>query len=255
MSRKEGITLSSSLVLLDKQKRILLVSRPSSGTYALACVFPGGATDPEDLDSEYTALRETYEETGIMISSTGTGKLHALYDGSQMLPYAKSAEIAGVDHESMKKALLPFSTWITPKNMPRRFRTTFFLAEIDEEVVDRHGAKVVDAEGLMPVPKSAEGEATQLRWVTPTQLLQEFKDGKVILFPPQFYIAHYLAQFSPKEASDRMGMRVISPIPIRVPGKKGEIIMDWGCGESGHVYQGKGGPKFIVYKKTNDVKL
>src|SRR5215211_3268387 len=63
-----------------------------------AWVFPGGAADDRDGGLRTTALRELAEEAGI--------------------------ELPGPD------ALLPWSRWITPRHLPIRFDTHFFVASV-----------------------------------------------------------------------------------------------------------------------------
>ena len=76
-------------------------------------VFPGGRVDAadasNDADSIYRcALRETFEETGVVLSETD---LH------------------------------PWAHWITPEIEPRRYDTTFFVAAMppDQEAADISG--------------------------------------------------------------------------------------------------------------------
>ncbi len=68
-------TLAASAVILDMQKRILLVQRanpPDEGCWTL----PGGRVDPGET-LELAAIREVFEETGLVIRIVSElGKLH-----------------------------------------------------------------------------------------------------------------------------------------------------------------------------------
>ena len=76
-------------------------------------VFPGGRVDAVDISSEgdpirRCALRETSEETGVVLTETD---LH------------------------------PWAHWITPEIEPRRYDTTFFVAAVpdDQQAADISG--------------------------------------------------------------------------------------------------------------------
>lgn len=68
-------TLAASAVILDEQKRILLIQRanpPDEGCWTL----PGGRVDPGET-LELTAIREVFEETGLVVRTVRElGKLH-----------------------------------------------------------------------------------------------------------------------------------------------------------------------------------
>jgi hypothetical protein len=77
-------------------------------------------------------------------------------------------------HKTAEESLIPYARWITPKMMPKRFDTHFFLGLC---------SKVDDA-----ADGSVDGqEIKSLAWLTPREALQQFSDGKITLFPPQWY--------------------------------------------------------------------
>ena len=117
---------------------VLLARRnPASRFMGGAWVFPGGAIEPADGSLRATAVREVAEETGIELPDPG--------------------------------ALVPFSRWITPKPLPIRFDTHFFLALApagQDPQVD--GAEIVDSGWFPPATALAAHRDGALELVFPT---------------------------------------------------------------------------------------
>ena len=117
---------------------LLLARRnPASRFMGGAWVFPGGALEPADGSLRATAVREVAEEVGV--------------------------ELPGPEE------LLPFSRWITPKPLPIRFDTHFFLALAPDGAVARvDGAEMVDAGWFAPAAALAALARGELDLVFPT---------------------------------------------------------------------------------------
>lgn len=123
-----------------------LASRFMPGVY----VFPGGAVDPKDYDMRtshgpaahvlarlgrkadsalagalpWTALRETWEETGLMVGAAGTAGAARGDDACEALDAYAEAGLApdlGVLDYLMRA--------VTPRYAPIRFNTRFFIAD------------------------------------------------------------------------------------------------------------------------------
>jgi 8-oxo-dGTP pyrophosphatase MutT (NUDIX family) len=163
-----------------------------------ALVFPGGSVDAGDhdiartphlydggegLDAEalgfrIAAIRETFEESGILLAKPR--------GSNEMLSAARAAEIcanyrAAADKDKIflkilnengnlltLNELVPFAHWITPEGMPKRFDTHFFLAAAPPEQVGMHDGK----------------ESTDSIWVSPREALAGGESGRFKLpFP------------------------------------------------------------------------
>jgi 8-oxo-dGTP pyrophosphatase MutT (NUDIX family) len=59
-------TCSAAVAVFDDLGRLLLVKLADTGTWS----FPGGAIDPDELPAD-AAVRECYEETGLLVRLTG----------------------------------------------------------------------------------------------------------------------------------------------------------------------------------------
>ena len=98
---------AATVVLLrdsDAGPEVLLLERPTAGSFGGAWVFPGGRVDPGDrragepeaAAARRAGVRETEEETGLRLEPG---------------------------------ALMPLSCWFPPDNIPRRYQTWFFAAK------------------------------------------------------------------------------------------------------------------------------
>ena len=95
------VPAASVIVLRDEPFEVLLLERHEKSSFVpKAWVFPGGITE-EGEDARATAVRETFEETGITLDP---------------------------------ELLVATSRWITPVGIPKRFDTWFFLAKVGRDV-------------------------------------------------------------------------------------------------------------------------
>ena len=162
-----------------------------------ALVFPGGKADPADFDPELiprltgaatdtdmranqvAAIRESFEECGVLLARP---------DGSdQLIDGARLAELESyrdrlhkgeltitefLEREQLTLAcdlLTHFAHWVTPDMMPKRFDTHFFLAVAPPDHLAIHdGHESVDSVWIRPEDALAEAEAGTKTIIFPT---------------------------------------------------------------------------------------
>ena len=211
--------------------------------------YPGGGVDPRDAEIETAwagpspeqwavafgcdvptarelvcaAVRETFEEAGVLLAGA---------DDGSVVP-----DVSGNDWEEQRQALLsrelslaellagrglvlrsdllrPFAHWITPPVEPRRYDTKFFVA-------------------ALPVGQEARdvsGEADEAVWSTPTAALHELAAGTRPMLPPTSHTLGQLEPF-PDVASALAGsppepLHPISPIFEETPDGRWAVLPD-----------------------------
>jgi 8-oxo-dGTP pyrophosphatase MutT (NUDIX family) len=193
-------------------------------------VFPGGSVDPADAAAEIgwtgpppaqwaawfgtaeplaralvcAAVRETFEESGILLAGASADDL--LADVSTDEWEAERAALEAREHslsELLERRglvlradlLRPMAHWITPEVEPKRFDTRFFVAEVPEGQVCRH----------------VGGEADERVWVRPQAAI----DGGLNLMPPTLAVLQDLASYD-DVAGALAAERPITPILPRL---------------------------------------
>nr|POE62791.1 putative nudix hydrolase 7 [Quercus suber] len=219
---------SSSVLLISPQNQVLLLQRvKQSSSFPSAHVFPGGnvstmhdgaAPPPDDparhVDSpvyRMAAIRETFEESGILLArNNGFGRLlevpeaereagrRGVHGNEVAFPtwLAQKGGRADVD------GLLPFTRWVTPTNVPRRFTTQMYLYFLPTSGGEATagttplGDQDAEAEVVIPPPTTDGGkEHTTARFLPAATWCRLAQQGRIIMFPPQFFLLHQVAQF------------------------------------------------------------
>ena len=139
----------------------------------------GGISDPILLGLRVAAIRETFEESGILLARPrGSNQLVSAERASQVEAAHRAALCEGKIKfaEILAEAklvvaldlLVPYAHWITPAGLPKRFDTHFFLAVAPDDQVGAHDGK----------------EAVDSVWVSPRAALEGATTGRFkLLFP------------------------------------------------------------------------
>ena len=215
---------SSSVLLVSPNNQVLLLQRvKQSSSFPSAHVFPGGnvseahdgrvpSTDSfkRHEDSEVyrmAAIRECFEESGILLArNNGFGRLievpesereegrRAIHSNKITFPQWLAQKGGHADIEG----LVPFTRWVTPTNVPRRFTTQmyiYFLPTLSSTPLSDSSQAGSEEEVKIPMPTTDGGlEHTTARFLPASVWLRLGQENRIILFPPQFFLLHQVAQ-------------------------------------------------------------
>jgi len=213
---------AATIMLLDDRPdlHVLLLRRRAGSAFVGGMyVFPGGGVDPHDADSEVVAscaglddgrasrrlgipdgglaywvaaVRETFEEAGVLLATDAQGKMVDLSPPAVESRFAKlrvevdsgRARLADtVRAEGLRLALDRVhyaARWITPQGPPRRYDTRFFVAALPP--------------GQTPVHD--DREAVDSEWSRPQDALARFAARELSMLPPTVGMLRILAGFS-----------------------------------------------------------
>ncbi|CAG8339467.1 unnamed protein product [Penicillium salamii] len=220
-----------AVLLVSSKNELLLLHRvKTSSSFASAHVFPGGnlstqdgpCPPPEDLarheDSptyRRAAIRELFEESGILLAKNRTsGRMIAVDEptreaGRRLIHQNK----ATFDEWLLKQdahaepdidQLIPFTRWVTPTNVPKRYTTQMYLYFLPLPTdVDTAVLAELPAEGErdeLESPTSDGGiEVTEAQFLPAMEWIDRARKAEIILFPPQFLLLHLVSGFLDKE--------------------------------------------------------
>lgn len=196
----------------------------TSSSFPSGNVFPGGNLDPKH-DGEIPlpndpkrhtdctpyrigAIREAFEESGILLAKDADGRLLSLPEsireqGRKDIYEGKVRFLDWVTEQGGTPdvdGLLPFTRWITPVEVPRRFTTqmyVYFLPlsgawESDIDSVNAGTGKEV----VIPHPTHDGGkEHTAARFDAAGTWIAQSESGEILIFPPQFYLLWHVSKF------------------------------------------------------------
>jgi 8-oxo-dGTP pyrophosphatase MutT (NUDIX family) len=251
---------ASTILLLrdsasDEMEVFMMVRHYEIDFNSGALVFPGGSVDKGDqeiiarpelysggegldaaaLSFRIAAIRETFEESGILLARS---------KGSKALVEAKrAAEIEAAHRAALCDGkttflnvltqnevllaldeLVPYAHWITPEGMPKRFDTWFFLAAAPPEQVGAHDNK----------------ESTDSIWVSPREALAGGESGRFKLpFPTTRNLIRLGKQSSVKAAFDDSRSRpivTVMPVMTRLNGGR-QLRIPREAGYDGEVFE------------------
>ena len=204
----EVIRDAATVVLLATPRRggdpptVLLLERPPQAKFAPGTqVFPGGSVDEADRDPAWeelvelppentfdprapiavrvAAVRETFEETGVLLARHRDGSLATADDVRRLTPLrdvmrsgrpdAFREGLIAADLKPDLEGLIFCAHWITPVGAARRFDTRFFVSQLPP------------GQAAQPDPLA---EHVASRWANPDQALRDAERGLCQLLPP-----------------------------------------------------------------------
>ncbi|THV07815.1 hypothetical protein K435DRAFT_772195 [Dendrothele bispora CBS 962.96] len=192
-----------------------------ASAFAGVTVFPGGNYDPkQDSSIKITAIRETFEESGLLIarptSSSSSQKMPSDADLDKARHEIHSNRILFKDFldqhglEADVDSLIPFTEWITPPGAPRRFHTRFFVTFLP--AASSTGFKSGDKQERIPKPDGGQ-EVITARFLHPSVAFSENRASKITFMPPQYYILstiHDVFSTFPDRSMQRAKIRELS---------------------------------------------
>ena len=220
-----------------------------------ALVFPGGSVDKGDkeiiatpelysggegldettLSFRIAAIRETFEESGILLArpkgssalvdAKSAGEIEAAYRTA--LCEHKTSFLKVLSDNGMVlalDALVPYAHWITPEGMPKRFDTWFFLAAAPPDQVGAHDGK----------------ESTDSIWVSPREALEGGETGRFKLpFPTTRNLIKLGKQDSVEAAlDDSRGKKIVTVTPVMTKTAAGrQLRIPLEAGYDGDVFE------------------
>ena len=250
---------ASTIILVqdgENDIQVYLMRRSSrSSAFAGNYVFPGGTISPQDRDWErwkdyldlgpeeiskrfsvdlspeeaiafgVAAIRETFEEAGVLLARGNSQDLEMLCQ--RRMQEGLSADwfqkqVASEGWILSFSALVPWSHWVTPKLMPKRFDTRFFIA--------------IMPTGQVCVPDARE--TTHGIWISPKEALEKNLEGEIPLSPPTLVSLHELVEYRNSgqlNAGPEDWSWGVPRFPRLVPSQRGPFILQpWDplCDES-----------------------
>jgi hypothetical protein len=250
-------------------------------------VFPGGNYDEQQDESlALTAIRETFEESGLLMASSLNKSIpdEAILNKARIQVHSQNLAFQTFLSEHQLKAdvssLLPFTQWITPESVARsdpyyfihmadtawaqyiiirRFQTQFFITFLPSAP----SAGFYSGDNKERIPTSDGGqEVVSARFLHPTDALSAFAVGGITLFPPQFYLISTLRDILNSRQNTKLqrdqvsslsrgafGSVVITPRLLPEPDEQGYNILAFDGDET------RGGSKGRLHRVLTRTKV
>lgn len=236
---------AATLVLLRETNagvELFMVERAKTMGFAGGMmVFPGGKVDAADIDligdatlaigfaeldpadaaARIAAIRETFEEAGVLLTHGGPVS-EALRDHwrARVVQHEESFAdfLHTTGHRLVADALVPFAHWCPPANLERRrFDTRFYLARMPEGETAWHDG----------------GETVRSRWLTAAEALARADAGESsIIFPTRRNLERLAQHGSIDElivAARAIPIRLVQPMVEDRDGRP-HLCIPEGCG-------------------------
>jgi 8-oxo-dGTP pyrophosphatase MutT (NUDIX family) len=185
----------------------------------LACGFD--ALDPIDAAARIAAIRETFEEAGVLLTEGGpvSEELRDHWRARIVSHEENFADFLRTTGRRLRAdALMPFAHWCPPANLEkRRFDTRFYLARMPEGENARHDG----------------GESVRSRWLTAADALARADAGESsIIFPTRRNLERLALHDSIEAllaAARSTPVRLIQPVIEERDGRP-HLCIPEGCG-------------------------
>ena len=181
---------AATLLLLrdgDKGLQVLMTRRSEQASFAPgAYVFPGGTIDATDAQAStqasrrpgqsdaalveaVAALRESFEELGLLLARNGQGRQPDMADLARLdRRQALWPQLARDGWQLAADEVYPLARWITDRDLPKRFDVPFLVARMPE--------------GQTPV--ADDHEQFEPVWVSPADALARHAAGQFFMVFP-----------------------------------------------------------------------
>ncbi|TWV52758.1 NUDIX hydrolase [Streptomyces misionensis] len=215
----------------------------AGGAYA----YPGGGVDPRDDDTRIrwagptrawwakrlgvdeagaqaivcAAVRETYEEAGVLLAGPGPDTVvgdttGADWEADRAALVARELSFAEFLHRRglvLRSDLLgAWARWITPEFEDRRYDTWFFVAALPE------GQRT----------RNASTEADRTVWTRPAEAAAGYDRGELLMMPPTIAALRELLPYgTAAEALAAADARDLTPVQATARLVDGEIVLSW----------------------------
>lgn len=240
----EAKPAATVILLRDAESgpEVLLMRRHQrSGFVPGAWVFPGGRVDEADGDPRLgdrirglsaapgprfraAALREAFEETGVLLARDSAGAWVADAAGDPGVESVRRAlmdddatlvdVLEALDVMADASVMVHAAHWVTPVVEPRRYDTHFFAVAIPAGRVAR------------PDPR----EMTEAVWLRPGPALERFGRGELPMVFPTVRTLESLAGFGSVDAAlEGLAGRTVEPVLprlVRTPAGVGIVVDD-----------------------------
>jgi 8-oxo-dGTP pyrophosphatase MutT (NUDIX family) len=225
---------------------VYLLRRQSSMAFAGGmCVFPGGGVDRRDFDATVAwagpppadwaarlgvdeaearalvcaAVRETFEESGVLLAGTSPTDVVADTTGDDWEAdrvALETRELAMSDFCSRRGLVVRsdllgvWAGWQTPVFEPRRYRTWFFVASLPE------GQRTRDV----------STESSSVTWMPALDAVQAVDDGELMMMPPTYLTCLEVGQHAdPAAVLAAAAGRSVDMFTPEVAGDEGEATL------------------------------
>ncbi len=220
---------SATVLLVADGVQVFTLRRRRTMAFAPGMLaFPGGAVEPSDdvlgqscrpelPATAVAAVRETFEECGVLLAVPERGESRShLADPGRLEGWRQDLvsgrlDLAGVLRAARARLsadlLHPWAHWVTPAFEPRRFDTRFYLARVPA------GQE----------PRDLGGEGEQAGWLDAAEAVRRHAEGSLPMLPPTLVCLEELAVATDVEAlfATRRRLRPVSPWLAEADGPDG----------------------------------